>query len=194
GDVKPAPKNLSVKGKDCAVPEVFYVDPNSNAAVWVRENSADPRMPAIRDNIAKQPAGKWFGNWSGDIVTAVGNYVGAATAFNQTPILVAYNIPGRDCGQHSKGGANSVKKYEAWIGTFAATLGTRKAVLILEPDAIPHLNCLSSEAKVARLKMLRYAVSQFKQKAPNAFLYLDAGNSEWLSASVAADRLILSRS
>jgi len=193
GSAKPEPVSLTVSGKGCATvaPQtLFYVDPDSNAANWVRNNSWDNRAPAIRDHIANQPAGKWFGGWSGDIGPAVANYVSAAAARDQMPILVAYNIPGRDCGQYSSGGAESIQGYQTWIGAFAAAVGSRKAVVILEPDALPQLDCLTDEGRNARLQMLQYAVGQFKEKAPNAYLYLDAGNSTWLQPSVAASRLL----
>lgn len=190
GGTKPVMKGISVSGKDCIVAEVFYADPNSNSAIWVRNNSLDSRMADIRDNIAQKPAARWFGDWSGDIALAVGKYVTAAAALNQMPILVAYNIPARDCGQYSSGGANSIEGYKQWISAFASGVGARKAVIVLEPDAIPHLDCLSTEGKAARLELLRYAASQFKLLAPNALVYLDAGHSAWLSSSVAASRLV----
>ncbi len=193
GESKPTPGGLSVSGQGCTVAETqnaFYVDPDSNAAVWVRNNRWDSRAAAIHDNIASRPMGKWFGGWSGDIGTAVGKYVGAAASLDRIPILVAYNIPARDCGQYSAGGANSIDGYRTWISAFAAAVGKRKAVVILEPDALPQLDCLSAEGQTARLQLFQYAVKQFRQKAPNALLYLDAGNSTWLSPSVAANRLI----
>ena len=52
------------------------------------------------------------------------------------PILVAYNIPDRDCGNHSSGGAANVADYKKWIDGFAAGIGDHKVVVILEPDAL----------------------------------------------------------
>ncbi len=51
-------------------------------------------------------------------------------------MLVAYNIPFRDCAQFSAGGATSVAEYEAWIDGFAAGIGDQPAVVILEPDGL----------------------------------------------------------
>ena len=51
-------------------------------------------------------------------------------------MLVAYNIPFRDCAQYSAGGATSVAEYEAWIDAVAAGIGDREAVVILEPDGL----------------------------------------------------------
>lgn len=193
GGVKPSPSGIAMSGEGCTsaadTPTSFYTDPDSNAAVWARNNLWDYRAAAIREHVAARPAGKWFGGWSGNISTAVDQYVDAAATRKQMPILVAYNIPGRDCGQYSAGGAESMDAYRTWIGAFAAAVGRRKAVVILEPDALAQLDCLSPEGQAARLALFKHAVSQFKDKAPNAWLYLDAGNSTWLPASVVASRL-----
>lgn len=113
----------------------LYVDPTSDPAVWAAANSGDARAADIRSRLASQPIAKWFGDWSGDIGTAVDTYMKAAAAAGRTPSLVAYNIPGRDCGQYSAGGANSLSGYQSWIHDFAAAIGDRSAIVILEPDA-----------------------------------------------------------
>ena len=47
-------------------------------------------------------------------------YVGAADAADKLPILVAYNIPGRDCGGHSGGRCRQRRpRTGTWIATFA---------------------------------------------------------------------------
>lgn len=171
-------------------PTSLYVDPQSTAAIWVQQHADDPRADIIRSNLAEQAQAKWLGNWSGEIGKAVSDYVDAAAALKQTPILVAYNIPGRDCGQYSAGGANSIAGYKQWIAGFAAAVGQRKAVVILEPDALGQLTCLSAAGQQGRLETLRYAVEQFHQAAPQAYVYLDAGNSAWMPAEVAASRLL----
>ncbi|MFZ4874058.1 glycoside hydrolase family 6 protein [Janthinobacterium sp. Mn2066] len=171
-------------------PTSLYVDPQSTAAIWVNQHPDDPRVDLIRSKLAEQAQARWFGNWSGEIGKAVGDYVDAAAALKQTPILVAYNIPGRDCGQYSAGGANSLSGYQQWIASFAAAVGQHKAVVILEPDALGQLTCLSAAGQQGRLETLRYAVAQFHQAAPQAYVYLDAGNSAWMPAEVAASRLV----
>lgn len=190
GALKPAPAAVTVSGDNCVVAEAFYADPDSNAAIWARNHPNDPRMPDIRDNLANKAAAKWFGGWSGDIKSAVDTYVTAAAMANRTPILVAYNIPLRDCGQYSSGGAQDSEIYKNWIAAFVAGLKDRRAVVIVEPDAIPQIDCLNADARAARLAMLQFAALQFKEHAPNALVYLDAGNSGWLDPNIAADRLV----
>ena len=66
----------------------------------------------------------------------VRNDVNRAADKGTVPVLVAYNIPFRDCAQFSAGGATSVAEYEAWIDGFAAGIGSHEAVVILEPDGL----------------------------------------------------------
>ncbi|MEV0408637.1 glycoside hydrolase family 6 protein [Actinoallomurus sp. NPDC050550] len=167
----------------------FYVDPDSNPAKWVRDNPGDARAAQIKSAIADKPTAGWFGDWSGDIGTAVSNYVGAADAADKLPVLVAYNIPGRDCSGESKGGSDK-DKYEAWISAFAGAIGTRPAVVVIEPDALAQLDCLPTDSeRQFRLNLLEFATEQFKAKAPNTWAYLDAGNAKWIAADTMAQRL-----
>src|SRR5262249_23920367 len=82
------------------------VDPDSNphhqADAW---RSSRPADAAQMDKFANQPQAEWFGDFSGDISTAVGNTVSKIRAAGALPVLVAYNIPERDCGSFSAGGA-----------------------------------------------------------------------------------------
>ena len=53
------------------------------------------------------------------------------------PVLVAYNLPFRDCAQYSAGGALDTAAYQAWIDAFAKGIGKKhKAIVILEPDGL----------------------------------------------------------
>ncbi|ABF91186.1 endoglucanase [Myxococcus xanthus DK 1622] len=168
----------------------FYIDPNSNPANWVRANSGDSRAARIQSSVANNLAARWFAAWSGDITTAVSSFVSAADAADKLPVLVAYNIPGRDCGSHSGGGAGSPEAYRTWISSFAAAIGNRPAVVIIEPDAVAQLDCLANDAeRQTRISLIRYATEQFRDRAPNTWAYLDAGNALWINADTMAQRL-----
>ncbi|MFJ7244648.1 glycoside hydrolase family 6 protein [Kitasatospora sp. NPDC098652] len=165
----------------------FYADPDSSAQQWVNSHPGDGRTAAIRSSIANVPAAHWFGNWSGPIGTATGAYVGAAASAGKLPILVAYNIPNRDiCAGQSGGGAGSAADYDTWIAAFAGGIGNRPALVVLEPDALGHESCMTPAQISERNAMLRNAVAQFSAKAPNTWVYLDAGNPGWLSAPTMA--------
>ena len=169
----------------------FYVNPGSNPAVWVSGNPADPRAASIRSSIASRPIARWFtGNESGGVGPAVSGYVGAAASHDLLPVLVAYDIPLRDaCGGQSSGGAASVSDYHTWISTFAAAVGSRPAVVVIEPDALADFSCLTAAQTADRLAMLQYATRMFQQKAPNTWAYLDAGHAGWIDVATMASRL-----
>ncbi|MFE4540857.1 glycoside hydrolase family 6 protein [Streptomyces scopuliridis] len=168
----------------------FYADPNSTPAAWAAANPGDGRASAIRDNIAARPMARWFGSWSGDIGAAVGSYVRAADAADKLPVLIAYNIPGRDaCGGHSGGGAGSPAAYRTWISAFASAIGGRPALVVIEPDSLGDYSCLSQQQIDERNAMLRDALAQFSAHAPNTWTYLDAGNPAWIDAATMARHL-----
>jgi endoglucanase len=167
----------------------FYVNPDSLPAAWARNNAGDARAARIQSSIGSQPIARWFGNDS-NIGTTVASYTGAADGQDKLPVLVAYNIPNRDiCAGHSGGGAGTVAAYRTWISSFAAGIGTKPAVVIIEPDALNGMDCLTQAQKDERLGMLLYATQMFQQKAPNTYAYLDAGNPGWTAASTIAYRL-----
>lgn len=199
-DTKPAPPEPSPPAKPTApVPPPpsdgpapdLYVDPESNPAEWVARNQGDPRAARIGSAIAAKPIARWFGDWSTDVGADVSAYVGRAAKAGKLPVLVAYNVPGRDCGQYSAGGAASDAAYLDWIGKFAAGIGAKPAVVVLEPDAVAQIGCLpGAKAQDDRLALIRAAVQRLKAAAPAAELYIDAGNAAWIDAATMADRLL----
>ncbi|HEX8044686.1 glycoside hydrolase family 6 protein [Rhizobium sp.] len=169
----------------------FYVDAGSTPAMWVRQHPNDPRAAQIAASIATVPMARWFGDWSGDISLAARAFVDKAAAKDQTPILVAYDIPNRDCAGESAGGAGGASAYRSWIDGFAQGIAKRKAIVIVEPDSIAQIDCLkTADARQTRLALLRYAVSRLHLNAPAADIYLDAGNVHWVPAATMAARLV----
>jgi endoglucanase len=153
------------------------------ASEW---NSNRPSDAALMHRIASQPVAKWLGAWSGDVRAAVHSYSSAAAATGRVPVFVAYNITNRDCGSHSAGGAGSSSNYRAWIRSLAAGI-TGRAVVVLEPDAVPQMDCLSPGLQQERIDLLRDAISVLR--GAGATVYLDAGNARWHSAGEIASRL-----
>ncbi|MGW0561620.1 glycoside hydrolase family 6 protein [Streptomyces sp. NPDC003016] len=167
--------------------EGFYTDPDSTAMKWVR-NTADPRATKIKAAIGDHTTVKWFGNWDADgdattgIRTEVSDYVAAAAAQGRLPVIVAYNIPGRDCGGASSGGSADADRYKEWIDAFAQGIEGRPAVVILEPDAVAQSSdpgCISGEALEARFDMLWYANQHLQAQGTFVQTYLDGGNATW---------------
>jgi endoglucanase len=167
----------------------FFIDPDSNARrqadAW---RSSRPVDAAQMDKIAGQPQADWFGDWSGDIQSAVSARIATIRSAGALPVLVAYDIPLRDCGSYSSGGASSPDAYRSWIRSFAAGLGSGSSVVILEPDALAGIDCLSGADQQTRLGLLADAVSVLSSH-PGTSVYLDAGHSHWQSVSTMASRL-----
>ena len=166
----------------------LYVDPSSNVrreADAMRRTRPDDANLLMR--IANQPVARWLGGWVGDIGREVDNAVSVITGAGALPVFVAYNIPGRDCGQYSAGGANGSDAYRKWIRSFASALKGRPSVVILEPDALPGLDCLNDAGKAERIALMRDAVHVLKDQ--HAFVYVDAGHALWKSPQIMADRL-----
>lgn len=168
----------------------FYASPNLQSAQWARNNQSNrPSDAAVISRIAAVPQGIWFGNWNGDQPeSAVKAVVGDAAGKNQTPIMVVYNIPARDCGGYSSGGSNSSDAYKSWVRSFAKGIDNRSAYVILEPDAIPGADCLSENNRQVRYDLLKDAVSVLKAGSGTK-VYIDAGHCNWKSVDETADRL-----
>jgi cellulase/cellobiase CelA1 len=78
--------------------------------------------------------------------------------------------------------------YEKWVNRFATGLADRRAVVILEPDALAQQNiCPDNAQRQARLQMLSYAVKTLQTNSDQ--VYLDAGHSNWVPAGQMAGRL-----
>jgi len=169
----------------------LYVDPDSNAARQVAEWQATrPEDAQQMAKIASTSQADWFTGGHGPAfrqqVAALTRRIVRARAL---PVYVLYNIPRRDCGFYSGGGATNGVAYRRWINSFATAIGNRKVVVVLEPDALAGLDCLSNRGRNIRYALIHYAVDRLARN-PRAVLYLDAGNSDWKRVSVMAQRLL----
>lgn len=166
----------------------LYVDPNSNAKRQAEAlRRSRPQDAALVDQIARQPTAKWLGDWVRNIGGEVNAAVSTITGAGALPVFVAYNIPGRDCGSYSAGGARGSDAYRRWIRDFAGGIRGRGAVVVLEPDALPGMDCLNAQGQRDRLTLMREAVQALK--AQRAYVYIDAGHARWHPPEVMADRL-----
>jgi endoglucanase len=159
-------------------------DAQRTAAQWRPFRPADA---AAMEYIARQPSAYWVGGWRGAVRADVASLLSRSRADGTVPVVVAYNIPHRDCGSHSRGGAQDGRSYRQWIDDFASALRGSRSVVIVEPDALAGADCLADGQQSERFALLRHAVSAFK--GAGATVYLDAGHSRWHSAEVMAPRL-----
>lgn len=165
----------------------LYVNPASNAS-QTAQTTTDPVTKRVMNKLAAAPTAAWFGGWNANVQDDANKLVTAASNANQIPVLVAYNIPGRDCGSYSAGGVSTIDGYKQWVQNIANGIGQRKAIIILEPDALAQITCLNSTDQASRYDMINWSVQTLKTNASTK-VYIDAGNPTWVSASDMAYRL-----
>lgn len=158
----------------------FWVDPQSDAARQVEQWQSQGRTEdaKVLKRISERPVAEWPAG--DDPVPDIRRAVKGAGG-KRTVVLVAYNIPHRDCGLYSAGGARDGQAYLDWINSFADAIGDARALVILEPDAVSHLvdGCTPAEYHGERNQLLSEAVDRLKRQ-PGTKVYLDAGNPAWI--------------
>jgi len=178
----------------------FFVPPPSQGApqqVVKLAVSGDIKDAALIAAMEAIPRAVWFTSGTpAQVRQQAAATMLEAKAERAVPVLVAYDIPGRDCAQYSAGGALSQADYEAWIDGLATGIGTGKAIVILEPDALGNMpsDCgLSSSVypftDSERLAELQYAVAALEQD-PGTSVYLDGTHSAWQSVGTITQRLL----
>jgi endoglucanase len=168
----------------------LFVDPTSNAHYTAEAwRAARPADAAQLDKIAGQPQVRWFGSWNTNVQHDVEALATTMTAAGTVPVFVAYNIPQRDCGGLSGGNSTTTADaYRQWIAGLADGIGARRAAVILEPDALAGMDCLSPADQQVRVDLLSWAVATLHAKG-NIAVYLDAGNPGWQTAATMSARL-----
>jgi endoglucanase len=183
-----------------AAAAAFYVPPPDKGAVKQIKDlvkQGDLSDAALLTAMVAQGHAVWFtGGTPGNVFGQVRQTMMHAKAQNTVPVLVAYNIPYRDCGQYSTGGALSAADYAAWIDGFARGIGTGTAIVILEPDSLGLIpgtsNCTvvgPENTPADRYGELNGAVNRLELQ-PNVRVYLDATHSGWQAVGDAASRLV----
>jgi endoglucanase len=168
----------------------LFVDPNSQVVRWVAANPGDYREPIIARRIASQSQAVWFANYQPSTITSdVSKITSAAAGAGKVPVLAVYEIPNRDCGGASAGGAPDLSSYGNWVHNFAAGLGSGQVIIILEPDSVSLTTCLSGQQQSDRFNALSQAGATIHAANPNAKVYMDGGHAAWNSASEQANRL-----
>ncbi len=147
---------------------------------WNRVRDYQEKYPLSKE-IFKQPLSLWYGNRSAKPIKNL--HKSLRRLFKRSgsnmPVLVIYNMPNRDIGQYSKGGAKTKDEYLQFIRDFADGIGDNKPIVIYEPDAIPHSTMLSKKEANIRLQLMRDAVDILTRT--EAYVYIDVGHSNWLT-------------
>ncbi|MET8471446.1 glycoside hydrolase family 6 protein [Streptomyces sp. NPDC006422] len=179
-------------------PALYTPDPNPDA---LRQIAGLAKQGQYRDAaritaMIATPQAVWFGDQSpAEVEKLARDVVKDADRRDALPVFALYNIPGRDCSNYSAGGAANTAEYRAWIDAVARGIGTRDALVVLEPDALALLpaDCGQDDAQgtktAARYAEVNYAVDHL-EPLPGTRVYLDTGHPGWHSVNAIVPRLI----
>lgn len=142
----------------------------------------------LAGKIFEYPTSFWFGVRKGkkkiaNLHSRIERLLNRAHPF--VPVMVIYNLPDRDMGSYSKGGANTAEEYLEFITIFAQAVGDRSPIIIFEPDALPHSTLMDKAQQSKRLELMKQAIGILTTHS-NAIVYVDAGHSNWLEPAEAA--------
>lgn len=129
--------------------------------------------------------------WAGDWIPlgTEASWISARLApAGQLPAFVLYNIPVRDLGGYSGGGSTGADAYRTWITNIITGLGTRKAVLFYEPDALGGLNSLTAVQRAERVTLMKETTARLADAGH--YVYADSGHDNWHPASTWASMLV----
>jgi endoglucanase len=177
----------------------FVPPPDSGAVSQIIQlvKSRDFKDAALLTKMIATPQAVWFTSGTpAQVKQQVHKTLTEAALERAVPVLVAYDVPGRDCAQYSAGGALSQADYQAWIDGVSAAIGHTRVVVLLEPDALGNMpsDChlpttVYPFTDTERIAEVGYAVSSLG-KDPNASVYLDATHSAWQSVGTMTQRLL----
>lgn len=181
-DGEDKPEEGSGGGQPTQSDAPFWVNPDgrASAALAKAKSEGNDEESALIQKIAEQPAGEWIKPEEAESQTR--EITDAAEKAGTSPVLVAYNIPHRDCGQYSQGGAKNADEYRAFIDGIAKGIGDREASVIIEPDALPHImqdGCVPPAMHEEQYTLINEAVTKLKDLG-NTKVYIDAGNPHWI--------------
>jgi endoglucanase len=147
------------------------------AAATLLKDNGHQQEAAELTIVAKTSAGIWASGQPGEM-QQVRQVTATAAKAGAIPVIVAYNLPGRDaCGKFSSAGGITAAGYEAYIRGLAAAVGSGDDIVVVEPDGLPDIErgCLSRKQAAVRYRLLHYAMQRLGA-LPHARVYLDAGN------------------
>ena len=172
--------------------QLFRPDPNPEATAQLAEIRGAGRTAdaALLEAMIGTPSAVWFGGGSPEAVEAQVRAV-VERSGDTVPVLVAYNVPGRDCAQYSAGGAATGDAYRAWIEAFSTGIGDHRAIVVVEPDGVAQMpgDCGQPDT-FDRLSLVGVAIDAVKAANPAAAVYVDAGHSAWRDVGEISRRLV----
>ncbi len=162
-------------------PSRLYVEPRGAPFEQMRAYEATGRAAdaALIRRIAENPAAAWFADESPGYAARARSLAVNAAAVGRLPVIVLYHVPHRDCSGQSAGGAASDSAYRAWVLALSQALDGQRAIVIIEPDAVAQTlqGCRGATGRFALLSDALRTLSAHR----GLKLYLDAGNSAWIT-------------
>ncbi|KAF1316330.1 Glycoside hydrolase, partial [Globisporangium splendens] len=153
--------------------ELCSLVPSSYAAA----KTTYPDTASALNELEKHSIATWYSDRNGDYMATLNQLVAKCSESSRLS-LVVYGIPNKDCeaGYSASGGTvKSSADYVVFLSSLTTTVGNRKALYVLEPDAVGLLakegGCGESAGYRDNLKT---AVKQLSEN-PNAEIYLDIG-------------------
>lgn len=134
----------------------------------------------------QRPTARWFGVGGKRVRKTfdikIRNYI--RRCGSDIPVIVLYNIPDRDLGHHSKGGAASSEDYLFFINEVVQGLGDESdTIVIIEPDALAMCGD-DYDLLEYRTKLLVAAAKALS--VTGAKIYVDIGHPQWHSSDAAS--------
>ena len=153
----------------------LLVDDQTAGARWQREHGA-----GWLDPITTRPQARWL-NGPQDLA---GLPALAARARRQRAllVLVAYYLPNRGCSTSDQDAPTS-RHYRRWIDRLIQHLGSTRAAIVMEPDAVA-ADCFNAK----RATLLKRSVKRLADAGQ--YVYIDAGHARWRSTGEMAQRLL----
>ncbi|MHB9758036.1 glycoside hydrolase family 6 protein [Streptomyces sp. BYX5S] len=179
-------------------PALHTPEPNPDAVRQIARllKAGDHRDAARITAMIRTPQAVWFGDQTPTEVEKLArDVVKDADRHDETPVIALYNVPGRDCSNYSAGGATTTAEYQTWIDAVADGIGSREALVVLEPDSLALLpaDCGQDDAQgtktTARYAEVNYAVDTL-ERLDRTRVYLDTGHPGWHSVNSIVPRLI----
>lgn len=144
----------------------------------------------LSSKIFEYPVSFWYGERNGKEMSDLDYSIERLLkrTLPDLPVLVVYNMPNRDIGQYSKGGAHSKDSYLYFLESFANGIGNHSPIVIFEPDSLPHTTHMDKDDAKWRLDLMREGIELFTSNC-DALVYVDIGHSNWLSPEDSAKLL-----
>lgn len=167
----------------------FGVDSDPGNYVYPAYQSATGRDRTLLGKIALRARVIQVGSWIpvDRVRTRVGHLIANQQAGDASKIaqLATFNLwPNGEAAVSLP--SNYAAQYRSWYQQFVAGIGTSRVVVMLESDLAVAVG--SNRSPAAREALTRYA-AQLLSKHPNITVYIDGGDSDWLTPAKATQML-----